>query len=40
MHNNEFQEAIKNYVIEKLGITIENDNDNDNNEEVNEDVQP
>ena len=38
MHNNEFQEAIKNYVIEKLGITIENDNDN--NEEVNEDVQP
>lgn len=38
MHNNEFQEAIKNYVLEKLGITIENDNDN--NEEVNEDVQP
>ena len=38
MRNNEFQEAIKNYVLEKLGITIENDNEN--NEEVNEDVQP
>jgi hypothetical protein len=38
MYNNDFQEAIKNYVLEKLGITIENDNDN--NEEVNEDVQP
>ena len=38
MYNNDFQEAIKNYVLEKLGIAIENDNDN--NEEVNEDVQP